>query len=106
MFAEHHLPTSQGAAGRKAMPVRIKKLRKPHVTANAPPQKTRVLGIAAVAALFFYVLYHMTSSPSESWYHDHSGGANSVSNRCPPAEFVVALAKHATPDKVFLLLFQ
>jgi len=94
------LSTSVSACGwRQGITMTIKKMRRPHVTANAPLHRPRVLGIAALAALCVYVIYQMTSSATD-WYSDTVGGTTGAGGRCPAAEYVVTLARHATPDKV------
>jgi hypothetical protein len=77
----------------------VKKMRRSRVTANAPMHRTRAFGVAALAALCIYVVYHMTSSTTD-WYSDTAGGPTGAGGRCPAADFVVTLARHATPDKV------
>lgn len=78
----------------------IKKVRRRHVVTGTPVHRTRVCGITLLAALCVYVVYQMTSSSSDSWYSDTPDGSSGAGGRCPAAEFVVSLARHATPDKV------
>jgi hypothetical protein len=78
-----------------------KKMKRASVAANPPFHRTRTFAFAALGAICVYVIYQMTSPSLDNWLSESGGGpGESGVRRCPAAEYVVALADHATPDKV------
>ena len=59
---------------------------------HSPPQTTRTVGVVVFSLLCVYLVYQMTTSTSESWTY-----------RCPDENYILAMARHATPDRFIVL---